>query len=76
MMQKQYSYSPTHGQQKFTLVQPVRFALPAGTEVYLYWGQTYGIPYDDQARTGEMHFAVTMVQGEAPFFSVPASFLE
>jgi hypothetical protein len=49
-----------------------RFDHPAGTEVFVFGGQTYGLVREDQRLTGREHCAVTLkASGDGPFFTVP-----
>ena len=62
-------------QMKFKLLKE-RFEHKAGTEVFLYLGHTYGLVEDDNFATNVAHAAVSVVQNETPFFTIPVVDLE
>jgi hypothetical protein len=62
-------------QMKYKLLKD-RFDHKAGTEVYGYLGYTYGLVTDENYATGVAHTAVSLVDNETPFFTIPISDLE
>lgn len=60
---------------KFRLLKD-RFEHKAGTEVFMYPYYTYGLIENDRRATGIAHAAVSLVENETPFFTVPVNDLE
>lgn len=61
---------------KFLLTED-RLGLKAGTELYEFWGNTYGIVRDDEALLGTPCTAVTQdPEGKNPFVVIPENLLE
>ena len=61
---------------RYRLLQD-RFEYKAGTVVYPFVGTTYGLVGDDERHSREEHKAVTLfLDGDYPFFTVPAAHLE
>ena len=53
-----------------------RFGHKAGTTVYHYGRNTYGLVSDDERATGVPHLAVSLEPDKTPFFTVPENGVE